>query len=69
MTADAKKLIPRVKRLPLLIRLGTAKVSALAKNDHGRSAQYAKMGYGSPVVGMRKNFEKTTVNISIKDNG
>ena len=58
-----------VTRLLLLIRLGIAKVSDDAKNDHGNNEQYEKIGYGVPLVLMCKNFEKTTVNININDKG
>ncbi len=58
-----------VMRLLLLMRLGIAKVREDAKKDHGNNEQNEKMGYGVPLVLMCKNFEKTTVNINIKDNG
>jgi hypothetical protein len=58
-----------VTRLLLLIRLGIAKVRELAKKDQGNREQYANTGYGIPCVGTCRNFEKTTVKISIKDRG
>src|SRR3989337_3758480 len=58
-----------VTRLLLLIRLGIAKVSEDAKNDHGNNEQYEKIGYGVSPVCTCKNFEKTAVNININDNG
>jgi hypothetical protein len=58
-----------VMRLPLLIRLGIAKVSDDAKNDHGNNEQYEKIGYGVSPVWTCKNFEKTAVNININDKG
>ena len=39
-----------VMRLLLLIRLGIAKVREDAKNDQGNKEQYAKIGYGAPLV-------------------
>ena len=58
-----------VTRLLLLIRLGIAKVSEDAKNDHGNNEQYEKIGYGVSPVCTCKNFEKTAVNININDKG
>lgn len=55
--------------IAVVIRLGIAKVSDDAKNDHGNNEQYEKIGYGVSPVWTCKNFEKTAVNININDKG
>ena len=55
--------------ITIVDKTGNCKGQEDAKNDHGNSEQYEKIGYGVPLVLMCKNLEKTTVNINIRDKG
>ena len=58
-----------VTKLILFTRLGTAKVIDEAKNVHGNSAVYEKIGYGYPSDGIPAKSENIIVKTTIKTNG
>ena len=51
------------------MRQALTSVSDDAKYVHGRSAEYVKIGYGTPFDGKSANFPNTSVNTTIVRNG
>jgi hypothetical protein len=58
-----------VIRSGVATRLFAAAVSEFAKNVHGRSAAYAKSGYGTPSEGMPAKRPKKRLKTTIVMNG